>query len=124
MPHKTELYPVDAVCRQAIATFAEHLTRWTTLRPRLVAGEAADVVFEGDPEGTSLLVQWEREAPPADDLFEEWETPIEEDCQSDPWDEEAGEEDPDRGAINFYAATMAALARNPEAARTLLRKLT
>ena len=110
----TQVEIAEPVCLEAIRRYAEELGRRTPLRPAVAAGEP-DVDFSGSADARAARVVWDRpQRADAGNLCPEWE-----DQEGAAPEAEIGR---DRLAAH-YAATVEALARNPKAARALLKIL-
>lgn len=109
------LYAAEPVCREAIERLAAELERRTALRPAVVDAGVSDLELAGGPAEIPLRIEWRRPQPEAGEELEEWERE----------EEDGGPEDwsVSRGLAALQKRTMEALARNPEAARAMLKRL-
>jgi len=101
----------EAVCRQAVSLFAEHLARLTELRAEVTDSEDDEPFIAGNASTTALRIQWTISAAP--------DAPCAEcECEDDVGADTAVER-----TIDFYTRTMCSLASNRAAALKFIEQL-
>ena len=114
-PRKVNVTVRDPICFEAVQCFIAELSRRTHLNPTIREAEA-DIVWASGTDERILSIEWyEAKTPPGHDLAD-WES------ESPEWNGDLESPGGDREQLH-YAATLEALARNPEAARALLNQL-
>ncbi len=117
MHHRMRLSASGPECVEAIKAFAAEVTKATTFTLTVSEGrDVTDVDFDdGNPQETSVCVEWFHEQSVEGDLVDQWEL-----------DDEVAEGEQDDNAvpeytIEHYLRTLQALARNAEASRMFLK---
>lgn len=118
MSHELVLDVTESVCAEAVEEYAAQLSRQSAIRLSVTAVQTdADFEFaDGASPHASLCIAWSSAQPAEAAELAEWERP------ATGIEDEFDDCDRSRQMVHHYSRMLKVLARNPEAARALLRR--